>query len=190
MRISSDGLYLIKKYEGLHKKNEKTGMIEAYLDPVRIPTIGFGHTKGVKLGQIISPIEAEVLLLQDTKEAEDHLASLVTVPLHQHEFDAIISFTFNAGPTNLKKSTMLRLLNEGKKEQAAKCLLAWDKARLDGKLVALPGLTKRRLAEMNLFLYGPGTLYDKDGGNTEEWTTSLEYLGSAHILITTSKRAA
>lgn len=188
LRVSADGLYLIKKYEGLHKINPKTGMVEAYLDPVKIPTIGYGHIKGVKLGMAISDGEAEILLHQDVKEAEGFIKSLVKVDIIQQEFDALISFVFNVGAGNFKNSSVLKYLNMNKRETAAQCLLAWDKAKVDGKLTTLPGLSRRRMAEMNLFLYGPSTLYTAQG--KEEWTISLLYLESAHALITTSKRAA
>lgn len=188
LRISSAGLYLIKKYEGLHHLN-KNGIVEAYLDPVKIPTIGYGHIKGVQLGQVISPIEAEILLLEDAREAEGFVKLAVKVSLLQQEFDALVSFVFNVGIGNLKKSSLLTYLNRGNKKAAAQCLLSWDKAKMEsGQVVTLPGLTKRRLAEMHLFMEGPATLYNSKG--EEEWTTILEYSASAHILITTSKRAA
>jgi GH24 family phage-related lysozyme (muramidase) len=185
VRLSPAGLFLIKKFEGLHKLN-KNGIVEAYLDPVGIPTIGYGHIDGVQLGQVISPIEADIILLEDIKQMEGYLTNLVKVELLQQEFDALVSFVFNVGPTNLGKSQLLKFLNSEDKKSAAQCLLSWDKAKLKQKLVTLPGLTKRRLAEMHLFLEGPDTLYDENG--EEDWTTTFQYTDSAHILITTNPK--
>lgn len=144
MKIGKDGINLIKQFEGCR--------LEAYLCPANVWTIGFGHTHGVSKGQQITEHQAEQLLIEDLREFERHVSRLVTVPLTQEQFDALVSFTFNLGPAALAGSTLLRLLNQGKYVDAAEQFMRWNKARnRDGELVALPGLTRRRKAEQDLF---------------------------------------
>jgi lysozyme len=146
MKISQDGINLIKHYEGLRTK--------AYLDSVGVATIGYGHTKGVKLGMMITETKAEELLKQDLEYFENKVLDLVKVNLLQNQFDALVSFVFNVGEGNLKKSTLLKKLNktiyfrQQELEDIANEFLKWDKA--GGKV--LPGLTKRRQAERMMFL--------------------------------------
>jgi lysozyme len=147
MNISSQGLELIKRFEGFH--------LDAYLDPVQIPTIGYGTIiidgKPVRMGMTITKEQAEAYLYADIQKFEDFVNRLVTVSLSQEQFDALVSFTYNLGPTNLRKSTLLRLLNQGRYEEAQPQFLRWNRA---GNKV-LRGLTRRRLAEAALF--GPMT---------------------------------
>ena len=146
MTASQDGINLIKFFEGLRTK--------AYLDSVGIATIGYGHTKGVKLGMVITETKAEELLKQDLEYFEDRVSEMVKIPLKQNEFDALISFTFNLGEGNLAKSTLLKKLNNVSYTnpmvmvEIADEFLKWDKA--GGRV--LSGLTKRRKAEREMFL--------------------------------------
>ena len=134
-------LDIIKKSEGLR--------LEAYLPtPNDIPTIGYGHTKGVRMGQRISLAQAEQFLLEDVDWAEDAVNSLVKVKLSQNQFDALVSFVFNIGAGAFSKSTLLKYLNAGDYGGAANQLLRWNKQA--GK--ELKGLTKRRQEERALFL--------------------------------------
>lgn len=133
------GLDIIKKFEGLK--------LEAYLCPAGIPTIGWGHTRGVKLGQKISAAQAGVFLDHDYQEAEDAVKRLVKVPLNGNQLGALTSFVFNLGEGRLMGSTLLRLLNQGEYRLAA---LEFDKwVYSDGK--KLNGLITRRKAERELF---------------------------------------
>ena len=134
-------LDIIKKSEGLR--------LEAYLPtPNDIPTIGYGHTKGVRMGQRISLAQAEQFLLEDVDWAEGAVNSLVKVRLSQNQFDALVSFVFNIGAGAFSKSTLLKYLNAGDYSSAANQLLRWNKQA--GK--ELKGLTKRRQEERALFL--------------------------------------
>lgn len=134
-------LDIIKKSEGLR--------LEAYLPtPNDVPTIGYGHTKGVRMGQRISLAQAEQFLLEDVDWAEDAVNSLVKVRLSQNQFDALVSFVFNVGATAFSKSTLLRLLNAGDYKGAADQFLRWNKQA--GKV--LRGLDTRRKEERALFL--------------------------------------
>lgn len=123
-------------------------MPKAYTCPAGVLTIGYGHTKNVQPGQVITEEEAEALLRADCADAEAAVARLVKVPLNQSQFDALVSFTFNVGAGNLERSTLLRRLNAGNYERAADEMLRWDRG--GGRV--LKGLTLRRDAERALFL--------------------------------------
>ncbi len=107
------------------------------------PTIGFGTTDGVKLGDSITPPKALQRALQDIQQFEGAIKRCVTVPLHQREYDAYTSLTYNIGQTAFCNSTLVRKLNAQDYEGACKEILRWD--RFQGK--PLSGLTKRRQAE-------------------------------------------
>lgn len=107
------------------------------------PTIGFGTTDGVKLGDSITPPKALQRALQDIQQYEGAIKRCVTVPLHQREYDAYTSLTYNIGQTAFCNSTLVRKLNAQDYEGACKEILRWD--RFQGKPLA--GLTKRRQAE-------------------------------------------
>jgi lysozyme len=98
---------------------------------------------------------ADELLRMDLAYVEPWITRMVTVPLSQNQFDALVSFAFNVGVTALRYSTLLRLLNQGLYDEAASQFLRWDKARVDGKLVPVAGLAKRRQRERLLFLDKP-----------------------------------
>ena len=137
---SKAGIDLIKRFEGLR--------LSAYLDAVGVPTIGYGHTRAVQMGQKISEDRADVLLKEDLVRFESAVNRLLTVEVNQNEFDALVSFSFNVGQDALRKSTLLRMLNEGQRQAAADQFWRWDKA--GGRI--LPGLKARRAEERNLFL--------------------------------------
>lgn len=140
MRTSQRGLSLIKSFEGLH--------LQAYQDAVGVWTIGYGTTRGVKAGMKISNEQAERMLLNDVQRFEPEIERLVTAPLNQNQWDALVSFTYNLGSANLESSTLRRLLNAGNYGAAAEQFPRWNKA--GGKV--LPGLVRRRAAERDLFL--------------------------------------
>ena len=144
MKTSDRGVALIKAHEGLR--------LQAYQDPVGVWTIGYGHTTAagppkVERGMKITDAGADAILRQDLAKFEGYVSSAVKVPLNQNEFDALVSFTFNLGPGNLRSSTLLKKLNAGDRAGAADEFLKWTKA--GGK--TLPGLVKRREAERALF---------------------------------------
>jgi lysozyme len=142
MKASQDALDIIKKFEGFSEK--------AYPDPAhgwRVPTIGYGTTRGVKMGQEISKERADELLREDVARFDGYIEALVRVPLTQGQWDALSSFVYNLGPGALEKSTLLRLLNAGDYSGAAAQFDRWVYA--SGK--RLSGLVKRRAAERALF---------------------------------------
>lgn len=146
MKISSNGIELIKQFEGLSLK--------PYLDAVNIPTIGFGSTyyeDGTKVTLKDKPITEQraIQLLEyiANKDFGNNINKVVKVGLNQNQFDALVSFTYNIGNGNFNSSTLLRWLNQGFYNEASIQLLRWDKS----KGIALSGLTKRRKAEKELF---------------------------------------
>lgn len=140
MRINNKGLELIKKYEGCR--------LLAYKCPAGVWTIGYGHTADVKSGMAITKYDAERLLLQDLKRFEEGVEALVKVPLTSNQFSALVSFAFNCGLSALRSSTLLKKLNVGDLNGAAREILRWDKVNKK----PVEGLTKRRKEEQQLFL--------------------------------------
>lgn len=141
-QVNKAGLDLIKSFEGLR--------LEAYPDPGTggAPwTVGYGSTKGVRKGMKITMQEAEQRLIADLQDACKAVERYVTVPLNDNQFAALVSFTFNCGAGNLAVSTLLKRLNEGEYGSVPMQLMRWNRAA--GKV--LPGLTRRRAAEGDLF---------------------------------------
>lgn len=134
--IASD---FVKQFEGRELK--------AYRCSAGVLTIGYGHTKGVKEGDEISPAEAEQLLVEDLTAISDDLNRLVNVPVSEGQYIALLSLAFNIGATALKKSTLLFQLNHGRYDEAAEEFGKWVYA--SGKVSE--GLKRRRAAERELF---------------------------------------
>jgi lysozyme len=111
--------------------------------PGDVPTIGFGTTEDVELGDKTTPERALVRLLKDANRFESAVQSCVKVPLHQYEYDAYVSLTYNIGPRAFCGSTLVKRLNQSDYSGACLEILKWDKFK--GK--PLPGLTKRRQEE-------------------------------------------
>jgi lysozyme len=145
---SDDGLDLTKKFEGCE--------LTAYQDQVGVWTIGYGHTgSGVVSGLTVTQDQANALLVSDIAAAVSYVNQVVTVPLKQYQFDALVDFAFNLGRAALGSSTLLRLVNTGDFAGAAAQFPLWDHA--GGQVV--PGLLRRRQAEQVMF-EGPSS-----GGN-------------------------
>lgn len=157
--IDQQGLKLIEAFEGLilypyddaDGKNPPKKIVAG--DKLRgTLTIGYGHTgKDVIPGQTITEAEADQLLEEDLAWAEDQVARLVTVPLTNNQFAALVSFTFNAGEGALASSTLLRRLNAGVYGAVPEQLPRWDKTTISGKKVQSAGLARRRAAEAQLW---------------------------------------
>jgi lysozyme len=139
MKISQEGIALIKKFEGCE--------LEAYKCAAGVLTIGYGHTKGVTEGMQITKTQADEMLVEELATYETYVSDAVENQLDQCMFDAIVSWTYNLGPTNLRSSTMLKVLNAGKYDEVPAQIKRWNKA--SGKV--LEGLIRRRDAEALLF---------------------------------------
>ena len=136
MKINEKGLEIIKYFEGCRLK--------AYKCPAGVPTIGYGHTRGVKIGDIITQEQAEQYLKEDLKVYETHVMSFNDkYNWSSNEFSALVSFAFNIGSI-----TQLTAKGTRSKEEIADKMLLYDSA--GGKRLA--GLGARREKERELFL--------------------------------------
>ena len=141
MKTSKEAIKKIADFEGIRLK--------AYLCPAGVLTIGVGHTgPDVKEGMTISKQRALDLFEQDIRIFENHV-TVTGLTLTQNQFDALVSFAYNCGVGNLQ-----RLVKGRDYRQIAEAMLLYDKAKdpKTGKKVTLPGLTKRRRWERELFL--------------------------------------
>lgn len=142
-RLNCDAISLIKHFESLK--------LDAYRDPVGIPTIGYGHTDGVRLGTSITPVEAEELLRLDLNGAQADVLRSVKVPLNDNEYGALVSLVFNIGGPAFARSRCLALLNKGDRDGAADEFQRFVKGHVNGRKTTLRGLQLRRAAERDLF---------------------------------------
>ncbi|MFH1058872.1 MAG: lysozyme [Pseudomonadota bacterium] len=144
--LNQAGVDLVKRSEGFSPKT--------YTCPAGHPTIGFGHR--IRAGEVfeepLSQAQAEDLLRADLAEAAGAVQRLVTAPLSDDQFAALVDFTFNLGAGNLQKSTLLKKLNAGDYAGAGAEFGRWVKS--GGQ--TLPGLVTRRAAEAALFAGGAG----------------------------------
>lgn len=142
MRTGSAGLNLIKRFEGFSAN--------PYLCPANIWTIGYGHVILPYERESLTHVDeaqAERLLVQDMHAAEQAVRNLITIPLRQNQFDALVSFTFNLGSGTLQRSTLRRVINRGDEESVAGQWMrfVWAGGR------KLSGLVRRREAELALY---------------------------------------
>lgn len=123
----------------------------AYQDQHQVWTCGYGHTGSeVRQGTTCTPAGALLWLQLDTLVAVNQVNRRLTRDVSAHQFDALVSFTFNAGVGALDESTMLKDTNLGLFQQAADTFLQWDHV---GKVVNV-GLDRRRTVERALYLDG------------------------------------
>lgn len=144
-RMSDEGVNLVRRFEGYFPF--------PYSDVAGYPTIGFGHL--IKSGEhfeepLMGPA-AEGLLRDDLIPAEDGVNYYVKVMLKQNQFDSLTSWTFNLGTGTLQKSTMLYMVNLRRHESVPDEMLKYNKARINGKLTPVRGLTNRRIAEAQMY---------------------------------------
>lgn len=141
MKISKQGIKLIKKFEGFKPYT--------YLCPANILTIGYGHTRGVRLGQTCTEEEAEQFLKEDLELAEAEVNKVAEkVDLTQGQFDSLVSFTFNIGAGNFQTSTLRRKVLNNPADPSIKAEFGkWVYVR--GKVNQ--GLQRRRLEEIRLY---------------------------------------
>ena len=142
--ITARGLQLIKQFEGFSSK--------IYQDSAGLKTIGYGHlilpceTSSFQNG--INEAGAVTLLKKDVAIAEQAVSRLITPPINQNQFDALVSFCYNVGQGNLKSSTLLKKVNKNPDDSTIDDeFMKWTKA--GGK--TLPGLVRRRVAEAELY---------------------------------------
>lgn len=144
MQLSAEGLELIKRFEGFRG--------QLYIDVAGFPTIGYGHrvVPPESFPSGVSEPVAATILAGDVSAAELAIGRLVKVALTQGQFDALVDFCFNLGSGRLAGSTLLRVLNGGRYDDAVEQLLRWDLAAGEVNL----GLKARREAEFRLWKLG------------------------------------
>ena len=139
--MPSEASAFIEKFEGRR--------LSAYRCPADVWTIGVGHTEGVKEGDTCTDAQADAWLEKDIATAQRYLARYVNVPVTRGQFVALVSLAFNVGASYVvrKCPRLMRAVNEGDIEEAARQFLDIDKA--NG--VPVKGLTRRRREESELF---------------------------------------
>jgi len=142
---------LIKGFEGKY--------LNAYDDGTGKWTIGYGsiynydEKRPVKKGDVITETKAIEWLRKEMSSVVADIKKVVKVPINQNQLDSLTSFTYNLGIGNLQSSTLLKLLNAGAdKKIVANQFQYWNKAKINGILTVMAGLTKRRAAEAELFV--------------------------------------
>lgn len=140
MKINKKGLEMIKEFESLRLKS--------YLDTGGVWTIGYGST-GADIGEnlVWTEAQAEDRFCRDLSKFERGVSDLIKININENQFSALVSFAYNVGLSALQKSTLLKKLNSGDFDGAAKEFLRWNKD--NGKVIK--GLTRRREAEKTLF---------------------------------------
>lgn len=144
LTASRAALDLIASFEGFRARAAKT--------PDGRWTLGFGHVATAREGLSVSRAEAEDLLRWDLRPVEDMVRQSALTPLNQNQFDALVSFAFNIGISNFATSDVLRYLNQGQPIAAALAMHAWRRARVNGRVLVIDALVRRRAAEAALFL--------------------------------------
>ena len=140
MKISTAGLNLIERFEGLR--------LTAYKDSAGVWTIGYGHTEGVRQGMTCTKAQASAWLTEDVGGAEGAVNDLVSRQLKQAQFDALVSFTFNPGPDAFRGSTLREVVNQGEDALVPRELTRW----VNADNIPLMGLASRRVAEAQLYI--------------------------------------
>jgi lysozyme len=152
VRASDSGIEFLQRFEGF--------VPTIYLDAAGLPTIGYGHLLTEEeqraqtfAGRALTKTEATELLREDVGKAERAIDALVTVPLKQHQYDALVAFVFNVGKAAFTRSTLRRRLNAGEYGAVPHELMRWNKVRnpKTKQLEPSVGLTRRRQHEADLW---------------------------------------
>ena len=145
---AAEAIALIKEFEGFES--------QAYIDTNGMPVIGYGLSQiagqPVRVGDRISPQQADLALKAHLQEIYRELDRIIRVRLSDRQLSAIASIAFNVGINSIERSTLVKKVNAKDYHGAANEFLRWNKANVRGRLVQLPGLTRRRQAERKLFL--------------------------------------
>ena len=140
MKVSTRGRSVLKSFEGFSEV--------AYIPvPGDVPTIGYGFTKGVQMGQHMTKAQADARLITELGEYENHVDMCCTLAPNQNQFDALVCLAWNIGKAGFSKSSVLKAHNRGDFQSAARAFALWNKS--GGKVYA--GLTRRRAAEAALY---------------------------------------
>jgi len=126
--------------------------LQAYRCPAGVPTIGWGETENVRMGDTCIQAQADLWLVTDLQRRTRTVEGLCTRTPTRNQLGALVSLAYNIGTEALRGSTALRQHNAGNDQAAARAFALWDKARVGGALTVLPGLTARRAREAALYL--------------------------------------
>lgn len=126
--------------------------LNAYRCPAGVPTIGWGHTEGVRMGDTCTQHQADLWLVTDLQQRTARVEEMCRRRPTRNELGALVSLAYNVGEAGLRASTVLRQHNAGNTQAAARAFALWNKARVNGALTTLPGLTARRAREAALYL--------------------------------------
>jgi GH24 family phage-related lysozyme (muramidase) len=157
MDLSERGMKMLLEFEGCHKKLPD-GTYKSYRCPANVATIYAGLTHGVKDGMVITEDQGKKMLARELVKYEDAVERLVKVDLNQAQFDALTLLVFNIGIGAFEKSTLLKVLNQGRFDAVPAQFLRWNKG--GGRV--LPGLVRRRKAEAALFMDTSGDSLTRD----------------------------
>lgn len=141
-RVNVEGIALIKQWEGLR--------LEAYQCDADVWTIGYGHTTTAREGMRITQVEAEKLLQRDLALFEAEVSRAIDVEVTDNQFAALVSWTYNVGVPAMRKSTLIRKLNQGDYGAVPRELARWNKVKGNTN----QGLSNRRAAEAGLWAKG------------------------------------
>lgn len=144
MNFNAEGMRILKACEGCK--------LTAYQDKGGVWTIGWGRTEGVSPGMTCTEAQAEEWLLAEIQSISGALSKLITVPVNENQFSALVDFAYNEGTGRLSGSSILRLLNAGQYATAADHFALYDKETVNGEKVIEAGLVRRRALERALFL--------------------------------------
>ena len=158
MKTSEQGRQFIESLEPLY--------LTGFVCPPNVMTIGYGHNFHYKGRPItndtkITLEEADALLADDLVNIEERITALVTVPIVQNEFDAMVALAENISIEAFEKSSVLRFFNAGDRTATARAFMLWNRANINGELVVVEQLNVRRQAEAALFsgiIFGPQNL--------------------------------
>ncbi|MDX2130313.1 MAG: lysozyme [Chloroherpetonaceae bacterium] len=177
MPISENAIKLIKHYESLHDGNLKELGIQPKMDPVGIWTIGWGHAivdpitrqfvrgkenykRALELFPNFDDRQADDLFLRDISAFEKAVRNAVKPKLDDNQIGALTSFAYNVGTGSFLRSSALKFINQKNIAEAGARLLVWNKAKVNGQLVELKGLTYRRMSERDLLVTGVLKFYN------------------------------
>lgn len=144
MEVSSDGVFFIKQWEFLS--------LDAYQDIAGVWTVGYGRTRNVRKGLMITQAVADQMFSNDAKAFGSGVNAVCGKKTNQHQFDAMVSLAYNIGIPGFMTSTVLRQHLLARYPDAGAAFLLWDMAHIDGQLEEVTGLLDRREAERELYL--------------------------------------
>ena len=142
--ICYDAVLEIARSEGLR--------LRAYRCPAGVPTLARGRTRGVKMGDTCTQEQADAWFVEDLTEFTDGVQRVLKRDASENELGALVSLAYNIGLAGFARSTVLKRHNEGDRQSAARAFALWNKARINGVLQVVDGLTSRRAREAAMYL--------------------------------------